>query len=171
MLIDRMQSVNLKVTKESYNCCTVEIYPDWIIKNDTQEELQLSYLDREFPLDPNSVNCLSIKGFSNSKNNFMRVKIYDPANPHENPHKIAMDSVDIFTLFKAQNNMIAKKGDLRSETCCLCDNPNYKKSSEKSKWREVSAFKCIDFAITIEEEPTFKFTKILKIKYRHLIKN
>lgn len=36
MLIDRMQSINIKIIKETYNTCTVELYPDWLIINETE---------------------------------------------------------------------------------------------------------------------------------------
>ena len=35
LLIDRMQSLNLRIIKETYNTCIVEIFPDWVITNKT----------------------------------------------------------------------------------------------------------------------------------------
>jgi hypothetical protein len=35
MLIDRNQSVNIRSIKETYNTCLIEIYPDWLIVNET----------------------------------------------------------------------------------------------------------------------------------------
>lgn len=35
LLLDKMQSVNIKITKETYNTCIAEIYPDWLIINGT----------------------------------------------------------------------------------------------------------------------------------------
>jgi len=38
MEIDRKQSINLKIIKETYSTCTVELYPDWLIVNETELE-------------------------------------------------------------------------------------------------------------------------------------
>lgn len=76
-----MQSLNLRIIKETYNSCVVEIYADWLITNKTELEFQLEYLNKEFPIDRNSSNFLAIHHNRHRNHKAMRIKLYDNANP------------------------------------------------------------------------------------------
>lgn len=80
MLIDRMQSVNFKTIKETYSTCIVEIYPDWLIINETEFEFHLLYEKKEFIVSEKSTSSLAIAEWRDRKNTAMKLKLFDDLN-------------------------------------------------------------------------------------------
>jgi len=82
-----MQSLNLRIIKETYNTCVIEIYPDWVITNRTTLEFQLGYMSNEFPIDRRSCSFLAIEEWRNKNQPKMELRLYDNENPKEDPHE------------------------------------------------------------------------------------
>jgi hypothetical protein len=63
MEIDRMQSVNVKVITETTSTFSIEIFADWIVENHTDEEFELDYGTKLFPIDRRSSSSLAFENY------------------------------------------------------------------------------------------------------------
>jgi hypothetical protein len=176
LLIDRMQSLNLRIIKETYNTCVVEIYPDWVITNKTELEFQLEYLTNEFPIDRRSSSFLAIEDERSKNQASMKIKLYDSDNPNESPHKFTaeIDLLDIFTLLKVQKDPRVRdvKDRVEAVNQGLCGRSRgIVEPCCPEKMREADPYRCIEFVLSIHQSPLHEETKELVLNYKYEVIN
>ena len=83
-----MQSVNVRVIKETTSTFSIEIFADWIVENSTDEEFQLDYSTKLFPIDRQSTSSLAIENYQHGKKIEMALSIYSQDDSHHYPYDI-----------------------------------------------------------------------------------
>lgn len=59
MEIEKLQSINIEVFRETSSTCFIELYAEWSITNYTMEDLSLVFKNTKFIIDKASLSCLS----------------------------------------------------------------------------------------------------------------
>lgn len=173
MLIDRMQSVNFKTIKETYSTCIVEIYPDWLIVNETEFEFHLLYESKEFIVSEKSTSSLAIAEWRDRKNTAMKLKLIDDRNQEGDSHRFGTETnlIDMFMLSRVEDSEVRLlKQEVQNKGCC-----GRVKDGEKlaypAKANDERVFKCVEFVVTIESSPNYSLTKNLTINYKYWVIN
>jgi hypothetical protein len=173
MLIDGMQSVNIRTIKETYNTCLVEIYPDWLIINETELAFHLLYEKKEFIVGEKSKSSLAIEEWRDRKNMAMKIRLTDEHNADGDCRKFGteIDLIDMFMLSKVDTSDVRLlKQQVQKRGCCGRVG-EAEKLSYPEKVGDERVFKCVEFVITIEESPNYLLTKQLTIDYKYWIVN